>query len=639
MSKKGGPMKLFCISILILLVSCTEKKSVNKQTEPQKKVVEEVETVIKKVKEEFHVEKLTAQEKLQILLDAKEKDHQGKAFKEVIHFLDPGDTFAYMNFEEDKTQFVSDYQKILDFLTTESGKTIDDFDELSALIHIITSLGLWEPDAVGLSHSRISKDLIRNKFCIHLKNSGTDNYFWKCYGKPKKFDILNLLPEKTLFSTGFRVDKQAIIDMMSFIYLQMPRFNSTQEELQDFKKSATALKALDEYMDDEAGIAVYQGNGTITVDKMEVPSITGCLYFKIKEGATLEKIAQNSQIKNLVQAVRKFDKIKVEIKNGYLFFFMNEESEKIFDDSRVSLTEGAQFKRIKDHLPQKYNSYSYLNPDVTDKIYDFAINEFNRSMPGLEFIKVFFPKEKFMYSFFNVMEMKDNGIYMTGISDGGSTAFLFIQGVMFTVNTILFFPEVEFSDMALDTVEKGKSLNTAEILKSLDVDKLLKEAAAKKPPAPKAFSTKDTAKDLEFIRFALFEYTKINNGYFPEADGADGLSALVKRRLLKKAEYVLSDMDDKRDLPKDQSFQEHETSYVYLGGKVRGAESGSFYPLVLTKPGVLREGFMVIFANKEIKYFKTGGKSLFSMLAALNQKYSYNERQKDILRKKFQQRE
>ena len=94
-------------------------------------------------------------------------------------------------------------------------------------------------------------------------------------------------------------------------------------------------------------------------------------------------------------------------------------------------------------------------------------------------------------------------------------------------------------------------------------------------------------------------------------------------------------MDTKRQLPTGRNFYEDQTSYLYLGGGVKGTVSGYYFPLVLTKPGVLNDGFMVLFANKKLEYFKSGGKSLSSMLRTINAKYEFNDRQKEIIVKKI----
>ena len=206
-------MKNFILSTFIIFIaSCSKTKPVEPQVEviTEKPAIQEV--VEKKiVKEELIVEKLTDREKLTMLLGKPSDNKLVKPFQEVTSFLDPyGSTFAYANFEDTKSEYTSSYKRIMGFMSDQVSQDVSEMENLMSFINIVSSLGFWELDALGLSHYKINDDINRNKFCIHKNKTASPGYFWECYGKPEKFNILDLLPEETLFSSGFKVDKVAI---------------------------------------------------------------------------------------------------------------------------------------------------------------------------------------------------------------------------------------------------------------------------------------------------------------------------------------------------------------------------------------------------------------------------------------------
>ncbi|MCM8534612.1 MAG: hypothetical protein NE334_01610 [Lentisphaeraceae bacterium] len=633
-------MRHLILLSFLFLFSCSKNENTNsqgksvKEETAVKKMVKE-ETIIKKVvKEELLVEKLSDREKLDILLAHNETTPLAKTFQDVTDFLDPyGSTFAYANFEDTKTKYINSYKRFMDFLGNEMSQDISKMENISTFINIVTSMGFWEPDAMGLSHYRINDVTVRNKFCIHKKQVESPGYYWDCYGEAGQFNALNLLPEKTLLSAGFKVNKKAIIQMNSFLTTQLKKLKASDDTIKKLMATNKLFETVDTYFQDEIGFAIYRGTGNIVVKDTNIPSFAGCAYLKIRDNIQLELLQKAFPTSSVASFFKEFKgEPAFLIKDGYLFIFFDKASMKIFKSSDKSLAQSEHYQSIQNQLPELINSYSYLNPEVTDKTYDLILEEVNKLYPAEDLIHTLFPKEELVYHFFNVMEMKGNGIYMSGISNGNSTAFILVQSLMFTLHTLLFFPDIDYKKLTKKSMAAGNSFDIKDIIGLMDKVNI----SDLKPNKKKTIlSLADTKKDLEFIRYALSQYAKSNNGYFPNADGAQGLEILVKKKLIKKPSFLISDMDKERSVTKDSTISEDETSYTYLGDKIIGTVSGHYLPIVFCKPKVLGDGFMVLLANNEIKYFKTGGASFKSILSTMNKVYKYNDRQKDILRKKF----
>lgn len=629
-------MKYFAICLIFILAACDSNKNENSSSETStpKTMTEEV-VVQKVVKEELIVEKLTDKEKLQILLNHEGFTNEEKAFQEVMSFLDPyGSTFAYANFEDYKQSYISSYQRLLNFFDDGLAEEISQMDNISAFVNIVTSMGFWELDAVGLSHYKINESFNRNKFCIHKTKNDTKSYFWRCYGKPGKFNVLNTLPETTLFSTGFKVDKMALIEMNSFLSSNLKDLEKNTETVKYLQRNIVLFNKLEKFFGDEIGFSIFMGQGESTIQNINLPNISGALYIKIKESVTVDDLKGISPIKSIGTFLKEFGgEPSLIIKDGYVFICFDKTAENLLNANDSSIVKSEHFRSIQKHIPENINSYSYLNPEVTSKTYDLVVNEIEKQFPMKDFITSVYPKELLTYHFFNVTEFKENGIYMTGVSNGNSTAFIAANSLAFILHTLLFFPEIEYEALLKNGIKTGKQLDLNSIIKSAKNFELPNISKAK--TEEKTFSLSDTKKDIEYIRYALTQYAKSNNGYFPKNDGSKGLESLVKKKFIKKPSHLLSDMDDERELTKDSTISENETSYMYLGDNIRASDAGYFFPIVITKPALLNDGFFVLFASNKIQYFKNGGKSYNSILSSLNKQYNYNERQKEILRKKL----
>ena len=279
--------------------------------------------------------------------------------------------------------------------------------------------------------------------------------------------------------------------------------------------------------------------------------------------------------------------------------------------------------------------FNYLSPDISERLYDYLLNEIPPGA-GQEMLDIFLSREDLDYQFLNVMQNRPEGFYYSGVSTFGSYSFLLVNLTFSFFHHFMFIDDFS-SAKQLDSLVKDTNLDDYSSFLTDSISKISKLAPSKKRAAdekPKP-SLAETKKDFEFIRYALDQYRKKNNGYYPSPDGALGLKRLVKAKLLKKSEYLISSFDTERSKPASIDFTEKETSYLYLGGDLTKDSAGYYFPLVVSKPGLLDKGFIVLLANNKILHFKSGGDSFSSILSTLNKSYKYNERQKDVLRNKI----
>jgi hypothetical protein len=603
------------IVLFLFCLSCSKQDKITVKESPEVKPTS-IQTI---VKEKLLVEKLTEKEKLAILLGSPPQQPRVKTFQEVTSFLDPyGDTFAYTNFDDTKEKYKKTSVDFLSFLNKNSSKNETGKNIFETFANVITTLGLWDFDAIGLSHFRLNETLVRNKFCMHLKSSSSPKFFWHSFGMPDSFDILGILPEETLFSTGVKIDIERVLEMNAFLK------TSQGKEKQTLTPALQILTKLTPHFDGQVGLAIFEGSEKPLINEFKLPNLTACLYLKTKSNFQKENFERSALNKDLMTLAISFGlRLRTRFQDGYYLLFLDETAYNIFNNSQISLLKSEHIKSMKEHLPKAFNNYSYLSPKVTKKAYSLLKQQAATLMDEYTFEQIF-PENLLSYHFLNVMESKDNGLYMTGLSNGDSPAFLISELVTLSLNILLFFPDLDYKD----TFKESTALLTPLASKFKKEESVAKEFE-------QTLSTKGTRADLNILWDALHKYGERNAGKYPRLHDRGGIEQLIEHRLIKKASYLVSDMDTKRTPSKDGYLQENEISYLYLGAEVFGTYNGSYFPLILTKPKVLGAGFMVLFANGKIQYFKKGGSGVSKMLGEINKQYAFNDRQKEILRFKY----
>lgn len=625
-------MKHILLIAILILSSCSKKASVPEtvSSKDQPTAQTKVEEVKKTVKETLEVEKLTDKEKLKILMQTAQ-GNRSDSFQDVISFLDPyGETFAYINFQDTKDKYSEKAVKLWELLNanaTLDQKNIDQFNNFKEFFH---ALGIMDTDAIGLSHYRTDSGMIRNKFAIHRRQSTSPSLYWHCFGKTERFDSIDFLPSDTAFSAGFRVNFEVLIELHQLV-LNSFKDDKKPERLSKVNEKITFLKELNEILTGEISVAVFWDGQKLELSTEKIPEVSAALIIKLKEGAELKKV--NSI--NWQKYLDLFDgKLKLNntsfVRKGQYVILTDKAGAKSFSSDKLLIEEDS-FKAKLKHLDLKGSMYSYLSPVITNALYDEIAKE---SPPQFqEVLDIFMSKDEFNYHFLNVMESRPEGFYYSGISSGGSYSFMVVNMMSSFFHHLIFMNEIDSAEDINQWISKV-NLNEINSLVGQTVKKV-STLKSKTPSKSIERSIQETKKDLEFIRYALDQYQKKNNAFYPSPDGAKGLQKLVKMKLLKKSEYLLSSYDEERSKPTSSNFSEFEVSYLYLGNEITKATASYYYPLVITKPKLMGKEFLAILANNKIVHFKSGGESLSTILSTLNKAYKYNERQKSILRKKF----
>ena len=647
-------MRALLILVIFSLVSCFNKsaKEVDESSTSEIAVENkevETEVTVKTIKEEFKVEKLTEEEKLKLLMGAAENDRSA-SFQEVISFLDSyGETFAYLNFQDSKDKYTNKAIKMWEFIASNTEveqKTIDSFSNFKDYVH---ALGIMDIDAVGLSHYRMKNGLVKNKFVLHKRLSDSQNLYWHAFGKNEYFKCFDFLPEQTVFAGGFRVNLEILMELNA---LYVKKFQPKADELKKAQEKYKLLESLNEVVTGEISAAIFwdyeksapavesEKDNLKDLEEQFKNDIGLAIILELKEDADFKKVVAIDWQKYM-KSFEMSDKDRgfIIIRKGN-YVILADKKGKAFLDSNKLLKDKESFQQKLQFVQPNGTMFNYLDPVVTERLYD----ELKGAIPEGVFnegFEILISKEDLKYHFLNVMENRPEGFYYSGVSNGGSYLFFWVNYVASIFHHLIFLDQINSVDQFSESIEsvdlesissvmnagvKGISTLTSQAKTKIDAEQKKKKAKG---------SIEETKRDLSFLRYALDQYRRKNNAYYPSPDGAQGISKLVKARLLTKAEYLISSFDTERTKAVSSQFSESETSYLYLGSNLTKETAGYFYPLVISKPGLLKDGFLVILANNEIVHFKSGGKSYSSILATLNKKYRYNERQKDILRKKI----
>ena len=646
-------MRLLLLILLLLSLSCSKKEAKTDIPTPDTSLQVEVEKQedskqkeIKTVKEDFAPEKLSEEEKLKLLM-ASAEDDRSSSFQEVISFLDPyGETFAYLNFQDTKDKYTDKAIKMWEFIASNTQVEQDSIDKFSNFKDYVHALGIMDIDAIGLSHYKMKNGLVKNKFALHKRISDSPNLYWHAFGKNKKFDCFDFLPEKTVFAGGFRINLEILMELNT---LYAKKFRPEGEDFNKLKEKHKLLKSLNEVITGEVSGAIFWDydskplNIDLTEEKLEeigsklTNDLGLALFLELKKDADFKKVIAIDWQKHLKRfELSDKDKGFIIVRKGN-YIILTDKKGKEFLESGKLLKDKESFKKKLEYVQPNGTMFNYLDPVVTEKLY----TELSAAIPEgamSEGFEILITKEDMKYHFLNVMENRPDGFYYSGISNGGSYLFFWVNYLSSIFHHLMFLDQINSVEQLTSSVESMDLESISQVMNAgvKGLTSLQTQAKANSKTAKKTEGSIDeTKRDLSFIRYGLDQYRKKNNAFYPSPDGAEGLAKLVNAKLLKKSEYLISSFDEERSKPVSSKFAESETSYLYLGSKLTKDTAGYYYPLVVTKPGVVKEGFLAILANNHIVHFKTGGKNLSSILSTLNKKYRYNERQKDVLRQKF----
>jgi len=652
-------MKVLLLILLLSSVSCLKQKAKpdsNTSDEPKKtEVSKQNDTKVsdKSNQTKFEVDKLTEKEKLHILMGKAEND-RSKSFQKVISFLDPyGETFAYLNFQDTKDKYTNKALKMWEFIASNTDVEQESIDKFSKFKDYVHALGIMDIDAIGLSHYKMENGLVKNKFALHKRISDSQNLYWHAFGKNKKFDCFEFLPEKTVFAGGFRVNIEVLMELNS---LYVDKFKPEGDDLKKSNEKYKLLESLNEVVTGEISAAVFWDYDAKPLEldlagerlqdlTQKLSSDVGlALILELKKDADFKKVIAIDWQKHL-KTFELGDKDKGFIivrKENYVI--LADKRGKEFLESGKFLKDKESFKEKLKHVQPVGTMFNYLDPVVTEKLYAEINNAIPEGVMNQGF-EILISKEDMKYHFLNVMENRPEGFYYSGVSNGGSYLFFWANYISSIFHHLMFLDQINsveqiassIEDMDLESISKlmNTSVQGITALQAHATKQVQQQSGQTKEEKKPEGTIEETKRDLSFIRFALDKYRKSNNAYYPTPDGAKGIAKLVNAKLLTKSEYLISSFDHERIKPKSSKFSESEVSYLYLGSNLTKETAGYYYPLVVTKPGVVKEGFLAILANNHIVHFKTGGKSLSTILSALNKKYRYNDRQKDVLREKF----
>ena len=639
-------MRLLLAFILLCTVSCSKKKpktdaletNVPHELKEEEQQIKENETKLPLL-EKFDVKELTDAEKLQILM-GKAENQRSSSFQEVISFLDPyGETFAYLNFQDSKEKYTSKAIKIWELIAANTDVGQDSIDKFSSFKDYVHALGIMDIDAVGLSHRKIENGLVKNKFAIHKRVSDSQNLYWLAFGKNKRFNCFDFLPEKTVFAGGFRVNLEVLMDLNS-LYRQ--KFKPEGEELKKSLEKFKLLQSLNEVISGEINAAVFWDDEKFQSSELEdfskvTKDIGLAVILELKKDADFKKVSAIDWQKHLKNfQLNSKDKGFVIIRKENYVILADKKGKEFLESGKL-LKDKESFKQKLEHLQPSGSMFNYLDPVVSETFY----TELSSAIPEgalREGFEILISREDMKYHFLNVMENRPEGFYYSGISNGGSYLFFWVNYLSSIFHHFMFLDQINSVEQLTASMESLdlESISTIMNAGVKGMTSLGSQVKKNSKTAEKAEgSIEETKRDLSFIRYALDQYRKSNNAYYPAPDGALGFAKLVNAKLLTKSEYLISSFDRERSKPTSKVFTESETSYLYLGENLTKDTAGYYYPLVVTKPGVVKDGFLAILANNHIVHFTEGGKSLSTILSTLNSKYRYNERQKDVLRQKF----
>ncbi|MCM8539285.1 MAG: hypothetical protein NE328_03350, partial [Lentisphaeraceae bacterium] len=587
-------MRVLLLLILLCLFSCSKKGSnpVEVVSIEQPTLQNEVQESKKVVKETLEVEKLTDKEKLHILLQTP----QGKSkdsFQEVISFLDPyGETFAYMNFQDTKDRYTDKAVKLWELLApniASDQKTIDQFNKFKDFIH---ALGVMDTDAVGLSHFRTENGLIKNKFAIHRRPSDSPSIYWHCFGKPEPFTCVEYLPEDTAFSLGYRVSLEVLIELNQLV-LNSFDVDKKPENIQKVDEKLSLLKELNEVVTGEVCLAILWNGQGLKLNTKKVPDLSPAVFIELKKGAELKKITAFDWKKylDLFEGKLKIEDVTF-IRKGSYVILTDKAGSKSFSSGKL-LIDSSSFKEKLKHVSLTGNMFSYLSPTVTNSLYDEVLKETSVQF-SQDMVDIIMSKDDFNYHFLNVMENRPEGFYYSGISSGGSYSFLAVNGVSSFIHHLMFLNDLDYSGKDFNTLLSGVTFSDLQNAANQVMGGI---SSLKKSTSPvPALDPKDTQKDLEHIRYALDQYQKRNNGFYPSPDGVEGLQKLAEIQ----AKHLISEIDEKRNNLEGANDTESEVSYLYLGSNIKKDSGGFYYPLIISKAGILGKEFYAVLANNKI---------------------------------------